>query len=227
MSQSSAVPARLDHLMVVVPDLEAGVREFAELTGTTPVKGGRHATGGTANYLIGLHPLPGVDDIPPYLEILGPDPEANPAFVDRQRDIIADADRPVLRTWLVRALDIDADAARAEQAGYSVGEVSDLSRVTPEGTLLEWRLTRKHPRGFGGAQPSLIDWGQTPHPAASLEPQLTVEAIEVHASDGARSEAMLAALGLEVPVRETGTDTLVATLLTPKGTITITSAGVQ
>lgn len=228
MSQPSAVPARLDHLMVVVPDLEKGVREFAELTGTIPVKGGRHADAGTANYLVGLHPLPGVDDTPPYLEILGPDPEADPtASEDRRRDIIGDAQGPVLRTWLVRAVDIEADVARAAEAGYSVGEVGSLSRVRPDGVLLEWRLTHQRPRRFGGAQPSLIDWGQAEHPAASLEPQLSVVGLEIHAADRARSEEMLQVLGLDVSVRETGSDGLAATLSTPAGTVTISSAGVR
>lgn len=165
MSQPLAVPARLDHLMVVVPDLEKGVREFAELTGTT-VKGGRHAEAGTANYLVGLRPLPGVDDTPPYLEILGPDPEADPtASEDRRRDIIGDAQGPVLR--------------------------------------------------------------QAEHPAASLEPQLSVVGLEIHAADRACSEEMLQAFGLNVSVRETGSDSLAATLSTPAGTVTISSAGVR
>lgn len=223
----STVPARIDHLMVVVSDLEEGVQEFAELTGTTPVKGGRHTNGGTANYLVGVHPLPGVDGPPPYLEILGPDPDAEPAVAGARSALIGDAPGPVLRTWLVRARDIDDDTRLAAEAGYPVGEVGDLARLTPDGEQLSWRLSRRPEVGFGGAQPGLIDWGESTHPSTSLEPQLTFESIEVEAADEAASRGFLRALGLEVPVRQADTDSLVATLGTPNGPVTIAVDGIR
>lgn len=224
---TSSIPPRIDHLMVVVPDLEAGVQQFAELTGVAPVKGGRHVSMGTANYLVGVDPLPGVDGPPPYLEILGPDPENAPdASYERRQDLIGDIDGPVLRTWLVRAIDIEADAAAANAAGFPAGEVSPLSRATPDGKLLEWRITNLRPRAFSGAQPGLIDWGDAPHPALSLEPQLAIESVTVLAVDPPRSQAMLQALGLDVTVRAADADGLAAQLKTPNGVITITSSGV-
>lgn len=60
--------AHLDHLVCALPDLAAGVAEFAERTGVTPVAGGSHP-GGTANYLVGFGPAT-------HLEIIGPDPAA-------------------------------------------------------------------------------------------------------------------------------------------------------
>lgn len=222
-----AIPARLDHLMVVVGDLDRGVQEFADLTGVTPVRGGRHTGAGTANYLVGVHPLPGGVAPPPYLEILGPDPEADPATRGLRSDLIGDASGPVLRTWLVRARDIERDVLEAAEAGYPVGEVGSLSRLTPEGDRLEWRLSRRAERAFGGAQPGLIDWGDAKHPSEGLEPQITIESIEVEAVDEEASRGFLRALGLDVPVRPGGIDTLVARLGTPRGPITITASGVR
>ncbi|NLE99263.1 MAG: VOC family protein [Propionibacterium sp.] len=222
-----AVPARLDHLMLVVGDLARGVQEFAELTGVRPVRGGRHTSGGTANYLVGVHPLPGVDALPPYLEILGPDPEAAPEVRGLRSNLIGDASGPVLRTWLVRARDIEQDVLRAAEAGYPVGDVGTLSRLTPEGQRLQWRLSRRRDLVFGGAQPGIIDWGEAAHPSEGLEPQITIESIEVAARDVAAARGFLGALGLDVAVRQAEQDSLVARLGTPKGPITISAAGVR
>jgi len=44
----------LDHIVLAVPDLAEGAAGFARLTGVRPVRGGRHADLGTANFLVGL-----------------------------------------------------------------------------------------------------------------------------------------------------------------------------
>lgn len=57
-----AITTALDHLVYVVPDLDAGVARFAEATGVQPVYGGAHVGLGTANYLVGLHPAGWADE---------------------------------------------------------------------------------------------------------------------------------------------------------------------
>ncbi|WP_188194719.1 VOC family protein [Nonomuraea sp. SYSU D8015] len=58
----------LDHLVYAVPNLAAGVAQFAERTGVKPVPGGSHP-GGTANHLVRFGSTFS-------LEIVGPDPAA-------------------------------------------------------------------------------------------------------------------------------------------------------
>ncbi|GAA3309005.1 VOC family protein [Nonomuraea dietziae] len=143
----------LDHLVYAVPDLEEGVAAFAERTGVRPVKGGSHP-GGTANYLVGLGPTA-------YLEIIGPDPEVEGA---RPRAFgLETLTEARLAAWAIRPEDLDATVERARRRGYDPGEVHPLSRRTPDGTLLEWRLTRRDDPAAIRPVPFLIDWGATAH----------------------------------------------------------------
>lgn len=64
-----AMPSRIDHVMIVTPDLEATRREF-EALGFTVTPRARHPKFGTANHLCVLQ-----DD---YIELLGLDPQAEP-----------------------------------------------------------------------------------------------------------------------------------------------------
>lgn len=228
MTGLRSVPRRLDHVMIVVPHLEEGVKQFAELTGVTPVKGGSHASVGTANYLVGVHPIPGLEGPPPYLEILGPDPEGDPAaFEGLGRVLVGDAEGPVLRMWIARATDIHAEATNAEARGYPLGEVTTLSRVGNSGELLEWSLTVRVPLGFAGGQPSLIDWGTAPHPADALEPQISFDSFELRAAEPAETSKMLEALNLDGSVAPAEKDGLAVRLSTPRGVVTISSDGVE
>jgi len=150
----------LDHLVYATPDLAEGVRLVERLLGVTATPGGQHPGAGTRNALIGL----GGER---YLEIVGPDPEqAAPA--GGRRFGIDGLTQPRLVTWAVKAPGIAARVERARKRGWDPGEPEGMSRRRPDGLVLEWTLTRA-PESFGdGLIPFLIDWGQTPHPAASL-----------------------------------------------------------
>jgi len=150
----------LDHLVYATPHLAEGVRLAEQLLGVPATPGGQHPGGGTRNALIGL----GGER---YLEIVGPDPEQE-APTGGRRFGIDGLTQPRLVTWAVKAPGIAARVERARKRGWDPGEPEAMSRRRPDGLLLEWTLTRA-PESFGdGLVPFLIDWGQTPHPAASL-----------------------------------------------------------
>ncbi|WP_344336170.1 VOC family protein [Brevibacterium salitolerans] len=162
---ASGIPSTFDHLVVAVPELAAGVAEFEELTGAKSVPGGSHPGRGTANHLVPLIPRGWGADSLTYLEILGPDPAQDPALAAAQ---LAGFDRMAAQRWAVHPDDLDATVAAADEAGVDYGAVFDMARDTPEGGRLEWRLTRRAPLAYGGAQPFLIDWAESPHPARTL-----------------------------------------------------------
>ena len=219
-----AITTALDHLVYVVPDLDAGVARFAEATGVQPVYGGAHVGLGTANYLVGLHPAGWADEPTPltYLEILGPDPEqeiganvVRPLEVDR-----VDAAR--LQTWAIHPQGFDGVLERAAASGVDVGEVRAMSRRTPEGDLLEWRLTMRAQLPFAGLQPFLIDWGSSPHPATRELPVLGLESLTLTHPDADGLQAALAALGADGTDVEQGAERQMAAVLqTPRGTVEI------
>jgi catechol 2,3-dioxygenase-like lactoylglutathione lyase family enzyme len=179
----------LDHLVYATPDLEESVRLLAKLTGVRPVEGGRHLDLGTRNHLLGLGELR-------YLEIIGPDPDQPEP--ERPRPFgIDELTEPRLAAWAVRAADIEARVARSRTLGYDPGPIEPLSRRTPEGEVLRWRLT--YP--YEPVVPFLIDWGRTPHPARRL-PVVPLTAFTGSHPRPAEARSRLAALGVDFEVRE-------------------------
>jgi hypothetical protein len=205
-------PSPLDHLVLAGPDLAALVAGFEERTGVRAVPGGRHPTG-TANHLVALT-VAGARG-PQYLEIIGPDPDVeHPGPVTTFG--IDRLTAPRLATFAVRPADLDATIAAARAAGHDPGDPWDLSRRTPAGVLLEWRLTRGAAQG--PVAPFLIDWGGTAHPGE--DPGLdALELVDLRGEhpDPQAATAALAALGVALPVERAAAPALVATLRGPQG----------
>ncbi|MEU5725494.1 VOC family protein [Micromonospora sp. NPDC047738] len=202
----------LDHLVYAVPDLAAGVAQFTARTGISPVPGGRHPSG-TANYLVGFGPTS-------YLEIIGPDPDADPAEPPRSFGL----DRltePRLVTWAVHPDDLDKTVTEARERGYDPGEIHPLSRRRPDGVLLSWRLTRQAAPAADGLVPFLIDWTGTEHPARAALPQLRLTSFTATHPDPPAVQRDLAALSVTLEVTAGPENGLRALLDTPRGPVTL------
>lgn len=217
------LPAEFDHLVIAVPDLAESVEQCHNLLGVEAIPGGAHPGLGTANALLGLS---GDDDGPwvgrdIYLEILGPDPEQDPALAASR---LAGITAPTVQRWAIHPADFDGlvtSAARSRQPHVDLGEVHDMTRRTPEGTLLEWRLTRRTPLALGGIQPFLIDWKSSPHPARQPMPAVRLERFWARSSDVDTTSRVLRSLGTTIEVEAGVTETLHATLKGPGGSWTI------
>lgn len=179
--------------MFAAPDLSDAVRLFDELTGVTPVPGGQHVGVGTANYLVGLG-----DDA--YLEIIGPDPEqpdpgrARPFGVDRLTE-------PRVTAWAIHPGDLDGHIAAARAAGFDPGEPFPLSRDTPDGETMRWRLTWPDFDAGTDLVPFLIDWGDTPPPPSRGLPTVPLLSFEATHPAPDRVRPALKALGVRLRVR--------------------------
>lgn len=206
-----AIPALLDHLVLATPDLSATVAEFARRTGVTPAPGGVHVGLGTRNHLVGLGGRS-------YLEIIGPDPEQpepvelRPFGVDRLAE-------PRTVTWAISPPDLDAAIEAALVRGYDPGPVHPMSRRTPDGTLLRWRLTDGGTAHPSGLVPFLIDWGESRHPAASGLPVTPLLEVTATAPDPDEIRGPLSALGTELALTP-GPSALSFTVDTPNGPVT-------
>lgn len=195
--------SELDHLVLATPDLAGTVATVARLVGVEPVAGGRHSGRGTRNFLLGL-------GNGGYLEIIGPDIEQ--AEPEQARPFGIDGlTEARLVGWLARVTDIDGAVSAARSAGYDPGEPSDLSRETPDGRILRWRLTFPDSSEVTQVVPALIDWGATDHPSGEL-PVVPLRSLEaVHPNPGLVSER-LQALDVELSVRAGNRPALIATI---------------
>lgn len=209
----------LDHLVYATPDLDASVAEFADRSGVRPKHGGRHPGHGSRNALVGL----GADNNGRvrYLEIIGPDPDhrADPGV--RLPFGLATLAAPRLVGWSVRTAHLDAAIDASAAAGADQGPARSMSRRTPSGARLQWRIASADPPPIDGIAPFLIDWTGSDHPAA--DPDLgSVELISLQLRHP-RSELVgdvLDALGVRIPVA-TAPAAIVAVLETPRGLITL------
>ena len=199
----------IDHLMWVVPDLDAGVDELERRAGARSTRGGSHPSMGTANAILGLGP--GV-----YLEVLGPDPA-----VDEPTGFgaaIAAEPTPRLASWAVRTDDIDALCATLTSAGWPTTARS-MTRTRPDGTTLEWQLAMLPGRALADHWPFVIDWGHSPHPSEGAPSTCTLEALSVGDPEPAELRRLLGVLGIDDVAVEAGPPAMRAKLHTPRGAI--------
>ncbi|MGW1594054.1 VOC family protein [Streptomyces sp. NPDC002343] len=206
----NVIPPFLDHLVLATPDLGATVADFARRCGVTPAPGGAHTGLGTRNQLVGLGGRS-------YLEIIGPDPEQpgsagpRPFGVDRLTG-------PTVLTWAISPPDLDEAIAVARARGQDPGPARRMSRRTPDGTLLRWRLTDTDATGVPEPVPFLIDWGDSRHPSASGLPVTPLLAVSAAVPDPEAVRDRLAALGTTLPLTE-GPTALTFTVDTPNGPV--------
>lgn len=132
----------IDHVVIVVPDLDAAVASYGDL-GFTVVRGGRHPIG-SHNALIGL-----ADGA--YLELIA---FFEPTAQHRWRAMLDKGGGLV--DVCMQTDDLAADAAAFRAAGVAMGEPWPLSRTRPDGYTLSWILcTPREPHG--GLAPFLIE----------------------------------------------------------------------
>lgn len=212
----------LDHLVLVVPDLEAAVADLAERTGVEPVSGGSHPGRGTRNALAALEWEGGSRH---YLELLAADP-AQPNVPEDQMMLGAGpaiaAGVAHMHAWAVRTdpdeLEPLLAAARAD--GIEVGQALPASRETPSGLRLSWRLAVPEPLGLGGVQPFVIAWDDA-HPTDSGLAALELVSLSLLHPEPDLATATLAALGLELPVSPAEEPSIRATVAGPDGEVVL------
>lgn len=210
--------AEVDHLVVAARTLDEGVRWCMDTLGIAPGPGGRHPLMGTHNRLFSIA---GEGFANTFFEIIAIDPDA--PHPGRARwfglDTLDLAHGPRLIHWVARCDAIDDALAALRSAGLDAGRSIEATRGD-----LRWRIAvRDDGRLLAhGACPTLIEWGATRHPAATMPPSgVTLRALTLRGLP----RAAAAALGL-VQVRlddGAGGAALEVQLDTPRGRVTLTS----
>jgi hypothetical protein len=202
----------IDHLVVATPDVAFTATVISADWGLDLTPGGAHVGRGTRNELTGLGGAV-------YLEVVGPDdnqptpPHPRPFGVD-------DLTSPALVAWCARPtrpLPQVLDECRS--LGIDLGDAAPMSRARPDGVLLQWHLTvpllgPPH----AGTVPFLIDWLDSPHPAAGLPHHCELQQLQLTHPQADQLAAVLAVLGGSPLVEvAAGAPSLTARILTPNG----------
>jgi hypothetical protein len=207
---SSPSLARIDHLLLGVPDLERATAEVETLTGVRAVYGGKHPTG-THNALLSLG-----DGA--YLELIALQPGEHS---DRYGDLEG-LTRPTPVGWAVAGDDAGALRARLEQGGFAPSPARPGSRVTPQGKTLSWETF-----GIGPAleqAPFFIVWSKdTVHPSTSSPGGCRLARFTLRGPQAAELERLRGALALPVTIESAATAAMIFELDCPKGQVVFRS----
>lgn len=202
---------RIDHLVYATSDLACGTGEIEALTGVRASPGGQHRAWATHNCLIALSA-----DI--YLEIIAPDP-SQPKPSGGRPFGLDDLRHPRLVTWAARGAGLDQFTLAVAQRGVILGQAFSGSRVRADGTVLTWQLTSPWTLLEGGLIPFFIDWGMSPHPAASAAAGLSLVELRAEHPTPQVLAHTFGVLGVSIPIRQAPKASLVATIVGPKGKI--------
>ena len=104
-----------------------------------------------------------------------------------------------------------------------LGDVISGSRKRPDGVVLSWRYTDPAVLLADRLIPYVIDWGTSPHPAATAAPGVTLIALRAEHPDAAAVQKALNQLGLSLSVSAGAKAALIATLEGPKGRVELRS----
>lgn len=204
---------QLDHILLGVPDLDAGAEAFTKLTGVKPVVGGSHPGFGTRNQLVALGPAV-------FFELIAPDPAQSERKSGRAGEIAA-MPHPALITFALQTADMTAACAAAERAGLKIARRDAMSRTRPDGVRLDWTVAHFTHPDYAGAVPFAIDWQGSPHPATTTPTGCTIRGFTVLHPEPAPLARIYAALGIDIPVRGALRPGFVLTLDTPKGEVVL------
>jgi hypothetical protein len=182
----------VDHVLLGVADLDAGIAWLEQRTGVHAQPGGSHPGKGTRNALAAMGDRH-------YLEIIAPDPAQGEPTQGMAAQLVRRLS-PALVTWAARATDTAALAARARRAGLAVGTPAPGSRQRPNGETLRW-TTLALEDDFDGVAPFFISWSsQTRHPSSDAPKGLQLEELRLAHPRAKELEKTLRAMGIAAEV---------------------------
>jgi hypothetical protein len=207
--------SRFDHLVVGVPDLEAGADWLESTTGVRAAGGGTYPDDGVGSVLASLGGRA-------YLGLLGPHgPERQAPPPGSLPARLAGLDRPRLFAWgcAPEAGGFDSLAAVAKAWGAPV-TTRDVARHRPDGRVVMARHLYLGEE-LGGHLPFFVDWGTTLHPSIDAPGGLRLRRFQVTDPDPGRLGELFRVLGVDVEVvlgNEPGASAVIGS---PMGEMTI------
>lgn len=205
----------LDHLMLGVSDLAAGVAELETAVGIRAEFGGRHPHHGTHNALASLG-----DGV--YLELIAPDPAAG--AIDSRLAPIAEFPSLTPYLWIAavpESQDLGEVAKTFAARGVRTSGPQSGSRVRADGVQLSWQtlwvLEPAHP-----LVPFFIRWERaTPHPSSTAPRGASLRSFQLEAPDPAALRGLMERLDLTVPIVQGPQSRLAVEIEGPRGRLSL------
>lgn len=203
-SKSSIV--QLDHVILVINDLEKGVQQFEDLTGVKPVFGGIHPHSFTQNAIVSL-------ENNSYIEIMAPRDD-----IDSIPNWIINKEKLYPMRWAISTTNIKSTQNILSQHNISFSESRNGSRKTPNGDTLKWssfRMQNTNARRL----PFFISWNKTSiHPSINSPKGCTIKNMRLYSTSKV-FPAALREMGIQCEVIESTKDSIVLIVNSPKGEI--------
>lgn len=203
----------LDHILLGAPDLDEASSAVAALTGIAPAGGGSHPGFGTRNQLLSLGEAL-------FFEIIAPDPAQTDS--GHRAEGLARMTQPAMMTFCMRSTDLAQTVARASAAGIAVKDPVAMSRTRADGVTLNWEILYFDAPEWGESLPFVIDWKDSPHPAASCPGGCSLGQFSALHPRSDALRTLYTALGIEVPVVAALTPGFLLQLETPRGALVLT-----
>ena len=183
--------AQIDHLIVGVADLEAGMDLMERLTGVRPAIGGSHPGNGTRNALMALG-----DGA--YLELLAPDP-GQAVDNDEIRELRA-LTKPTPSGWAVSGANEAEVRERLVSRGISLSPSTPGSRRKPDGSILRWTIF-EYAEIDDPLAPFFIFWNDPLlHPSQTSPGGCRLEELGIHHNGAEELRRAMAPLALKVAI---------------------------
>jgi hypothetical protein len=213
---ASEVPSLLDHVLLGCNDLDRGIDFVQQHTGVRAAFGGVHPGRGTHNALLSLGQRR-------YLEVIAPDPQQEHVepFAKLQVDGLKELASPRLIGWAAHLGDLEKFAIRLQEASIPFVGPRPGSRQRPDGKLLQWKtLNLKDDKG--GLLPFFIEWSASSlHPSADAPKGCKITNFGAVTPSTAELTKIVTQLQLDLPVSFRDKPALQATIVGPKGELTI------
>ncbi len=197
---------KIDHIILVVNNLEKGIAQFRSLTGIEPVFGGVHPNSFTQNALVTL-------DNYLYIEILAPrtDVDSIPEWIQQFENLTPGG-------WAAATHDVEKTQRKLVDLGFSITESQAGARTKPDGSQLSWTTF-----GFKDRDttvfPFFIQWGSgSIHPASSSPSGCSLVALELISNDQELVK-LNDNLALGLTIEEGSESKIVLRINSPKGEV--------
>lgn len=139
----------LDHVILVVPALDAGSAELAGALGMDVAYGGEHPGWGTHNAIVRFGSS--------YLELIAVNSLEQARARPRGARLLAALERgPGWLGYALRSADLDRSVADIRARGLAIGDPQPGRRMRPDGVELRWRTASFDDAMWGSLLPFLI-----------------------------------------------------------------------